>query len=227
MQSSPLTIAQDNEQSVDYQRHGVYCFKSQGSSSVPLCRTDCESRMKLLLLLEWYFWRQTGESPGRLSWSSPSQGKSLHVGASAPPIKSIRSLPFLQPPALVGTHVPFFLFFFPPSVLIWTEKRLVAGHCGSVWRASKSSLKEILSWVTEQQGKGFVSLPKSPLNLLSGALTEQCLCKGRPCEATFLKPHLSPQVVMPRGRCGLSLRAKQEFTARLSNTGYISVMSHV
>lgn len=72
--------------------------------------------------------------------------------------------------------------------------------------------------MTKQQEKGFVSLPKSPLNLLFAALTEQCLCKGWPDEATFLKPHLSPQAVTLQGHRDLGLRAKQEFTAWVSNT---------
>lgn len=47
MQGCPLTIAQDDEQSIDSQRHGFYCFRSQSSNSVSLCRMDCESRVKL------------------------------------------------------------------------------------------------------------------------------------------------------------------------------------
>lgn len=74
-----------------------------------------------------------GNPPDGLSWRASSQGKPLRVGASASPVKSVRSLPFLQ----------LVLFFFSlPSMLIWTEIRLIVGHCGSVWRASKSTLKE-------------------------------------------------------------------------------------
>lgn len=101
---------------------------------MPLCRTDSESRVKLLQLLEWYFWRQPGESPRWLILKLSSQGKSLRVEAGAPPIKSVKSLPFLQLPALVAPQLPFFLLFFSP---LCVDLRRNKADCGGLWIAVK------------------------------------------------------------------------------------------